>query len=190
MSPLSPCRTLTGVRALILEPSSAGLAEMLERRRVTGLDRLDEVWDGVLHMVPAPSVAHADIAQQLAVILDAPARRAGLLPTMHEFNLGESERDFRVPDGGLHRGRPGGAWVSTAALVVEIVSQDDESWDKLPFYADHRVDELLIVDPSERVVQWLQLVDSDYRPVGRSGLIDLGTADLVERIDWPVGTSS
>lgn len=25
------------------------------RRRVSGLDPLDEVWEGVLHMVPAPN---------------------------------------------------------------------------------------------------------------------------------------
>lgn len=173
------------MRTLILEPSSSGLTEILERRRGSGLDRLDEVWDGVLHMVPAPSVAHADIAQQLAVILDGPARSAGLLPTMHEFNLGASEHDFRVPDGGLHRGRPGGAWVSTAALVVEIVSPGDESWEKLPFYADHGVDEVLVVDPTERVVHWRALVDGAYRPVDRSGRIDLGVAEIVARIDWP-----
>ena len=34
---------------------------------------------------------------------EATARAAGLRPTMSEFNLGESEQDFRVPDGGLHR---------------------------------------------------------------------------------------
>jgi hypothetical protein len=29
--------------------------------------------------------------------------------------------------------------------VIEIVSPGDESWDKLPFYAAHEVDEALIV---------------------------------------------
>jgi len=173
------------MRTLILEPSSAGIAEVLERRRAAGLDRLDEVWEGVLHMVPAPSLAHADIAQQLAEILGALARRAGLLPTMHEFNLGESEQNYRVPDGGLHRGRPSGTWNSTAALVVEIVSSGDESWDKLPFYAAHRVDEILIVEPSERTVHWLELGVDAYRAVDRSGLIDLGVDELVALIDWP-----
>lgn len=173
------------MRTLILEPSSAGIADVLERRRAAGLDRLDEVWEGVLHMVPAPSLGHADIAQQLAEILGAPARRAGLLPTMHEFNLGESEQDYRVPDGGLHRGRSGGTWNATAALVVEIVSRGDESWDKLPFYAAHRVDEVLIVEPSERTVHWLELADDAYRAIDRSGLIDPAVDELVALIDWP-----
>ncbi len=174
-----------GVRTLILEPSSAGLDELLERRRVSGLDRLDEVWEGVRHMVPAPSGEHADVAQQLAEALGAPARAAGLVPAMGEFNLGVSEHDYRVPDGGLHRQRPRGVWQATAALVVEILSPDDESWDKLPFYARYGVEEVLLVDPQARVVHWLGLVDGAYASIEASRLIDLGAAELAKRIDWP-----
>jgi Uma2 family endonuclease len=104
---------------------------------------------------------------------------------VHEFNVGESAHDFRVPDGGLHRVTPYGKWQATAALVVEIVSPGDESWQKLPFYAAHGVDEVLIVDPTERSVSWLELGDGEYRRVERSGLIELGAAELTERLDWP-----
>jgi hypothetical protein len=65
---------------------------------------------------------------------------------------GTSERDFRAPDGGLHRPGAAGTWLPTAALVVEIVSPEDETWEKLPFYAAHDVDEVQIVDPAERKV--------------------------------------
>jgi Uma2 family endonuclease len=161
------------------------IAALLERRARAGLDRLDEVWEGVLHMIPAPGHAHARIAQQLAEVLGPLARASGLEATMHEFNLGESEQDFRVPDGGLHR--PGAAemWHPSAALVVEIVSPGDETWQKLPFYAAHSVDEVLIVDPAERTIHWLALAEGGYEPVERSGLIELGPAELVEQIDWP-----
>ena len=84
-------------------------------------------------MIPAPSGAHADIGQQLAVLLDEPSREAGLFPTMHEFDLGSQEHDVRVPDGGLHRQRLTGVWQQTAALIVEIISPGDATWDKLPF---------------------------------------------------------
>jgi Uma2 family endonuclease len=90
-----------------------------------------------------------------------------------------------VPDGGLHRPGAGGVWLHTAALVVEIVSPGDETWQKLPFHAAHHVDELLIVDPDKRTVHWLTLGGDTYSPVELSGLIDLGTAELLERIDWP-----
>jgi Putative restriction endonuclease len=173
------------MRTLVLDPPTAGLGELLERRRRSGLDRLDEVWEGVLHMVPAPSFEHAHITQQLAVKLDGPARAAGLIPTMSEFNLGESEHDFRVPDGGLHRPGASGTWLPTAALVVEVRSPGDETWEKLPFYAAHYVEEVLIVDPRERSISWLELKDGEYTPVERSGLVDLGPDELTQQIDWP-----
>ncbi|HYB22793.1 MAG TPA: Uma2 family endonuclease [Solirubrobacteraceae bacterium] len=170
---------------LVLDPPPPELEALRESRRRSGIDRLDEVWDGVLHMVPAPNDAHADVGQQLAIILDAPARAAGLFPTMHEFNVGESVQNFRVPDGGLHRTRRWGTWEHTLPLVVEIVSPGDETWAKLPFYAARKVDEVLIVDPGQRAVHWLALEKGEYRPVERSGVIELGPAELAARIDWP-----
>ncbi|MGI8414482.1 MAG: Uma2 family endonuclease [Solirubrobacteraceae bacterium] len=173
------------MRALILDPASAGLDEMLARRARSGLDRLDEVWEGVLHMAPAPRDAHADVSQQLAVILDRPARTAGLFPAISIFNLGAPD-DYRVPDGGVHRARSWGVFAATAALVVEIVSPGDETWEKLFFYAKHHVDELLIVDPAARAVHWLGLEENgEYRPLERSGVIDFGPVELAEQIDWP-----
>jgi Uma2 family endonuclease len=102
-----------------------------------------------------------------------------------QSNVGESEEDFRVPDAALHRSGSSGIWHPTAALVIEIVSPGDESWKKLSFYAAHEVDEVLIVDPQERSVDWLVRDGGEYRKVERSGLIDLGPAELAESIDWP-----
>ena len=96
------------------------------------------------------------------------------------------ENDHRVTDLAMHR--PGAApqWHPTAALVAEVVSPGDETWEKLPFYAAHGVDELLIVDPRERRVHWLVLgPEREYAAVGPSALIELGTKELAERIDWP-----
>ena len=170
---------------LVLGTPPPELEALLERRREAGVDRLDEVWEGVHHMVPGPSFEHAHVAQRLGELLGPLARAAGLVPTMHEFNLGEDEHDFRVPDGGLHRPGAAGVWLSTAALVVEILSPGDESWQKLPFFAAHHVDEVLIVDPAEQTVTWLALRDSEYKPVRRSRLIELGGPELAERLDWP-----
>jgi Uma2 family endonuclease len=172
------------MRTLVLDPPTAGLADVLEGRHRSGLDRLDEIWEGVYHMVPAPSGAHGDLESQLHVILGPLAHQAGL-KMIGQSNLGESEHDFRVPDGALHRSPPRGVWHPTAALVIEIVSPGDESWEKLPFYAAHDVDELLIVDPQERSVSWLALEDGAYRPVEHSGLLDLGAEGLAEQLDWP-----
>jgi Uma2 family endonuclease len=173
------------MRTLVLDPSTAGLDALLERRRRSGLARLDEVWGGVLHMIPAPSFAHARVAQQLAELLGPLARDAGLECAMHEFNLGDSEADFRVPDGGPLRPGAHGTWLATAALVVEIVSPGDETLQKLPFYATHKVEEILIVDPLQRTVKWLGLTQGAYRELPHSALVDLGAQRLAERIEWP-----
>ena len=83
------------------------------------------------------------------------------------------------------RGTPNGLYLPTAALAIEILSPGDDTWDKLPFYAAHRVDELLIVDPDSRTVDWRALAGDRYRPTTRSRLIELGAGELAERIDWP-----
>jgi hypothetical protein len=175
------------MRAIILDSETANLELLLEHRRRTGIDRLDEVWEGVLHLVPAPSMPHALILQQLAELLGPLARERGLTPVMHEVKIGASDQNYRIPDGSLHRDPSLGAWHLTAALVVEVVSATgDESWEKLPFYAAHHVDEVLIADPQERSVDWLALNDrTEYEPTDRSALIELGPAELRELIEWP-----
>ncbi|HXB63670.1 MAG TPA: Uma2 family endonuclease [Solirubrobacteraceae bacterium] len=172
------------MRALVLDSETTGLQELLERRRRFGADRGDEVWDGVLHMVPAPNYGHGSVEAQVIMTLGPKARAAGF-EVIGQSNLGEGEDDFRVPGIAMHRRGTGGTWHATAPLVVEIVSPHDESWEKLPFYAAHEVDEVLIVDPAKRSVDWLGLRDDEYQPIDHSGLIDLGRDELATRIEWP-----
>ncbi len=173
------------MRTLLSDPLPAEVKQLLDHRRRLGLDHKDEVWEGVLHVVPAPEVRHARISQQLAVILDAPARAAGLVPAMAEFNLGDSADDFRVPDGGLLHPDAAGTWLPTAPLIVEILSPDDETEEKLPFYAAHDVEEIVIVNPNAQQVRWLALANGAYKPIEKSCLIDLGPAQLAKLIRWP-----
>jgi Uma2 family endonuclease len=171
------------MRTLVLDPPPPQLQELLERRRQTGADRHDEVWEGVYHMIPAPGTAHSFVAHQLAVLLDAPAGADGFVVSA-EFNLGARD-DCRVPDLGVHRERRLGTWIPTAAIVVEVLSPQDDTWEKLQFYAVHGVDELLVVDPSSRSVTWLALHEGEYRPIDQSQIIDLSASLLSSLIDWP-----
>ncbi len=172
------------MRTLVSDPPPPEFEELLERRRRWGADRRDEVWEGVLHMNPAPDLSHGGLVVQLTAALLAAAEAAGLLVS-DQFNLGEGLSDYRIPDAGLHRERSG-AWLDTAALAAEILSPGDESWEKLPFYAAHHVDEVLIIDPAKRAVHWLALDEQgEYRPVEQSGLVELGPAELAAQIDWP-----
>lgn len=165
------------------DPPPAEFEELLERRRRSGADRHDEVWEGVLHMAPAPSLRHAALQARLLQLLGPPASARGLT-AVGDFNLGTAD-NYRVPDAGLHRGTSHGLYAASAVLVVEILSPGDATPEKLPFYAEHRVEELVIVDPDERTVQWLALHGGEYRPVRRSAVIDLDVEKLAGCIDWP-----
>lgn len=169
---------------LVNDPPPAELTELLERRRRLGQDRFDEVWDGVLHMNPGPAGGHGKVGQQLVVILAPLADRAGLTSII-QFNVGDGPDNFRVPDIGLHRAWEDRVFYPTAALVIEVVSPGDESYQKFDFYAAHDVDEVVIVDPQERHVHWFRLVGEGYERVRRSGLIELGPDELAAHIDWP-----
>ena len=183
--PSEPRGTLDGMSTLVKDPAPPEFEALLARRRSLGQDRFDEVWEGVLHMNPAPTYEHQRLSQRLAVILDPLVSAAGLEAVVGGVNIGDP-RDYRIPDGSLHRPGSGGTYLSSAELVVEIVSPDDDTWKKLAFYAAHQVDELLIVDPEKRRVDWLGLEPAgEYAPIERSRLIELGPAELAERLDWP-----
>jgi Uma2 family endonuclease len=181
---LTPGETYAqGVRTLLPNPPPPEFGVLLEERRRLGNDRFDEVWDGVLHVNPAPQLRHGALVMRLAVVLEPLARRAGLVLS-DPFNLG-TPADYRIPDAGLVRDGRNRLFIDTAALAVEVLSPNDETWAKLPFYAAHEVDEVLIVDPDTRAVHWLARAGDGYEPIERSGLIELGSAELAARIEWP-----
>ncbi len=170
---------------LVLDPPPAAIEELLAQRARLDLDRRDEVWDGVLHMIPPPSYEHERLLTKLVRLLGPLADAAGL-ELVGGVGVGWSKDEYRVPNLSLHRptvAQP--QWNPTAALAIEIVSSGDKSWDKLPFYAAHHVDELLIVDPAKRTVDWFALEHGEYRPIERSLLVELGDVELAEAIDWP-----
>ena len=161
----------------------AELEMWLHRRRVLGQDRFDEVWDGVYHVVPAPRQDHGNLDHQLAALLLPAARRVGLHGTT-AFNLGEA-RDYRVPDGGYHRRVTDDVYVGTCAIVVEIVSPRDETYQKFGFYAERGVDELIVVDSARRSVQLLMLRKGGYVDTDSSPLLGVLATELVADLIWP-----
>jgi Uma2 family endonuclease len=160
------------------------MEELLERRRRIGADRNDEMWNGVLHMNPSPTGSHADLLQRVSDLLMRPADDAGLVRRFSNVNIGTSH-DYRIPDGVLQREALPDLWQPTAALAIEIRSPNDETWEKLPHYAECGVDELLIIDPRERTVTWLALAGGEYQPTERSNVIPLGSVELAAQLDWP-----
>jgi Uma2 family endonuclease len=171
------------MRTVVLGERPPVIEDFIARRHALGQDVFDEVWDGEYHMAPAPSAEHGRVDDELSALLRPRARAAGLVRT-GPFNLGARD-DYRVPDGGLHRGHPRGVFLPTAAVVVEIVSPDDETYLKIDFYASHGVEELVVADPQLRTVRIWQLVDGALVETGQSGLLGTSAAELARAIDWP-----
>lgn len=81
------------------------------------------------------------------------AKSAGLEPWV-ETGLYNRPDDWRVPD--LAFSRPEHsieAGIGSADLVIEIRSPHDETYDKLDWYVDRGVAEILVVDPVTRGVE-------------------------------------
>jgi len=171
------------VRTIVLGPPPVELEAFIARRHSLGLDKFDEVWDGEYHMAPMARFSHGLLDTQMAILLEPLATAAGLIGS-GAFNLGDST-NFRVPDRGLHRAKSAAVWLPTAAVVIEIESPDDETWDKLDFYAAHGVDEVLVVSAERRSVTWLVLQGERYDQADHSYLLGRASAALVESIDWP-----
>ena len=167
-------------------PRPAELEELIERRRRLGQDLYDEVWEGTYHMAPAPHSDDGQLDAELAAIL-APLAKAAGMTSSGPLNIGHPD-DYRVPDRAVLRERQHATYVPTAAaavvVVVEIVSPEDETFEKPPFYADHGVDEVLIVEGRERRVRIFALTGPSYTETGHSALLGISAADLAERIDW------
>lgn len=143
--------------------------QLLAERRRLGIDRFDEVWDGVLHMVPPPSSRHQRLSHELGGALLPLAKAKGLV-AMHEAGLYRPDAegtDYRVAD--LVYARP--EHVSErgvegrADLVVEVLSPGDETYDKIAFYAEVGVQELLVVDPATARVELFLRAEDALRPV-------------------------
>lgn len=160
------------------------IAALLEGRRRSGLDRFDEIWEGVYHMTPGPSGPHGRVDRELTRVLSPYAEAAALFDTT-AFNLGESDQDFRIPDGGYHRTPPLGLWFPTAAVIVEILSPADETFEKFPFYAAHGVEEILVADPAAKTVQCWALRGASYAARNRSEVLDVDMDTVRQAIRWP-----
>ncbi len=137
------------MRAVILEVDERMLAE----RQRLGLDRFDEMWEGVLHMVPQPSGHHQVMGTALARYLFDPAARRGC-EVASEIGVYAADRDYRVPDVAVFpkASRSSRGVDGPLLVVIEIRSPDDESLDKIPWYLARGTGSVVIVEPATSTV--------------------------------------
>jgi Uma2 family endonuclease len=147
------------VRSAVLEEvvmrvvMPVALPDLIAQRKRTGADQWDEMWDGELHMAPAPNRYHQDFEWLLEAYLRlhwAPGSGGKVYHQINVTSIGGWPDDYRVPDLVLllpprfsidkneyFEGGPD--------VVVEIHSPGDEAYEKLPFYAGVGVSEVWII---------------------------------------------
>lgn len=138
-------------------------AGLLDERRRLDQDRLDEVWEGEIHLVPPADFQHNRMATVLTTGLESRARERGLLVT-HDTGVwatGEEPESYRVPDvlvvAPERTSARGVENTPGALLIVEIRSPRDETYAKLPFYDRVGVAEFLVVDrPEATLRRWVR----------------------------------
>jgi len=167
-------RKIQGMRAVLLHVTE----QELDRRRELGLDRWDEMWEGVLHMAPAPANEHQRILQELLLFL-APLlrkRKRGSLGLC--VNVFGAENNYRIPDlSFVASGREKIVAVDgirgAPNAVVEVRSPEDETYEKLPFFAKLGVREVIVVDRDSKKTEIFRLAGPQYVAVAadREGLL-------------------
>lgn len=160
--------------------------DILALRKRTGADRWDEMWEGVLHMPPAPNRDRQDLEWAMETYLRMHWARPRGARVYHQINLaspGGWPNDYRIPDLLLisperfaidHNEYFEGA----PDVVVEIRSQDDESYKKLAFYAQLGVPEVWIIDRDSKTPEIFVLQTDRYeqaRPNAEGWVLSIQT---------------
>lgn len=171
------------MRTVVLGPRPAELQAVIDRRSALGLDVHDEVGEGEYHLAPAGTGRHGEVQARLLGVLGPRARRGGGRAT-GPINVGGPD-DFRVPDAAVLTGTgvDDVTWHPTAELVAEVRSPDDETSAKLGFYAEHGIDEVVVVDPTDRVVRIFVRSADGYQEQPASPLLGLTAGDLAAELD-------
>ncbi len=155
------------MKAVVTDISQAERA----RRKLTGIDRYDEMWEGVLHMAPAPYNEHQRILGELVAFL-LPilkrTRRGTLCVGINVFRETSPKEDYRIPDlTFVAAGREAilakdGVRGAGPDAVIEIRSPGDETYDKFPFFAALGVREVVVVERDSKKTEIHHLAGAQY----------------------------
>lgn len=159
---------------LVLDPLAE--QEILADRRAKGLDRYDEVWDGVYVMSPLANNEHQKLALRLAIVMDLVVDQELDGTSFCGCNVSDQEHDwkhnYRCPDVAVFLADTsakdrGAHWEGGPDFAIEITSPGDKTWDKLDFYAKVGTRELLIVERNPWELILLRLQNGKLHEVGR-----------------------
>jgi Uma2 family endonuclease len=162
---------------LVLDPKLG--ARLKAERKLCGGDRYDEVWDGVYIMAPLPNDEHQELVTGIVCILQDVIGWTRLGNVRAGVNVSDREQgwehNYRCPDIAV-RLRDGRArilathWLGGPDFIVEITSPNDETREKLPFYGQIGVRELLLVERDPWRLELYHLQGDQLVEVSRAAL--------------------
>ena len=162
------------MRAVIVD--SHAIEELVKQRKRLGIDRWDEVWRREWHLSPSPSWEHQWIEGELFIILKEVVERAGLGVVAHQFNVADPTQglqDFRIPDisvvlQGSHAQVRETFIAGGPDLLLEIYSPGDETYQKIDWYGEQGVRELIIINRDTKGVELYRHDGESLKPVSAS----------------------
>jgi Uma2 family endonuclease len=156
------------------------LEERLKAERAeTGGDRYDEVWEGITFMPPLANNEHQSLGTELAIACHLALGEVGRGRVYAGVNVSDREEDwlynYRCPNIAVFLpGCPAKDcdthWCGGPDFAVEIVSPHDRSREKLAFYAQVGVRELLILDRAPWALELYRLQNGELLSVGQTDL--------------------
>lgn len=151
---------------------------IIRRRRRLGLDKHDEVWNGVYVMSPLADDLHQNLTGEFDSILREIIQRKGLGQVRPGINITDRpddwQKNYRCPDvvvflNGTTAVNHGTFWHGGPDFAVEVRSPGDQSRKKLPFYGRVGTRELLIIDRKPWALELYRLDGETLRSVGKVG---------------------
>ena len=168
---------------MVLGPRPAELDALIARRQALGIDTFDEVWRG-------PTTWH----QRLTLLMDT-STTSSQRCSLRWLALSDWwERGHSISASPTTIGCP---IVATTAACrrqlgaarprpsVEVVSPDDETYEKFGFYAGHGVDELIVADPPPTRSPPGHRDEATYRQAQKSAVLGVTEQSLRDSIAWP-----
>jgi Uma2 family endonuclease len=161
-----------------LTVTEPGLVRSLKaEREASGLDRRDEVWEGIYIMSPDPNFEHQSLVGELTFVFATIRNLLGgghVLPGLNISDRVEGwHTNYRIPDLAVYLpGNParncGTHMCGGPDFAVEILSENDLARSKLEFYAEVNTRELLLIDRDPWVLELYRLAEGRLTLVGKS----------------------
>jgi Uma2 family endonuclease len=135
------------------------IREFIQDRRERGIDQYDEVWEGVYIVPPLATNPHQSLVAALVAILFNVIMLEGRGQVYPGANVSDRrfgwKRRFRAPDvvavlTGSRAVDCNTHWMGGPDFLIEIQSPGDQTEEKIPFYSQLGVQELLIIHRDTR----------------------------------------